>query len=119
MLGDGDRTRSKTAIERIVRMTSHSANKLVKPIYRPERVRAANVHHNRLDRGRRLDAAADRLRMLHYWGARGQRDDPAAAMAMMQRTVEMTMMRDVWSQRVENSLLVFGEREAFSSDTGP
>jgi len=119
MLGEGDRTRARTAIERIVQMTSQPANKLVKPVYRPDRLRAVNVHRNPLERGRREDAAPDRLRMLHYWGARGQQQDPGAARRIMSRTVEMTSMRDVWSKRVENSLLVFGERDAFSNDTGP
>jgi len=32
MLGDGDRARTRTVIERIVRMTSLPANKLVKPV---------------------------------------------------------------------------------------
>jgi len=119
MLGAGDRTRAKMALERIIRMTSRSVNNLVKPVYRPVRLHAANVHRNRLERGRRVDAPPDQLRMLHYWGARGQQQDPAAARMMMSRTVEMTLMRDAWSQRVENSLLVFGEWDSFSNDTGP
>ena len=119
MLGEGNRTGAKTAIERIIRMTERPVNNLVKPIYKPDRLRAANVHRNRLERGRRGDAAANQLRMLHYWGARGQQKDPAAARKIMSRTVETTMMRDAWSRRVENSLLVFGELDAFSSDSGP
>lgn len=119
MLGEGDRTRTKTAIGRIIRMTSRSANNLVKPVYRPDRLRVVNVHRNRVENGRRVDAAPDQLRMLHYWGARGQQQDPGAARRIMSRTVEMTLMRDAWSQRVENSLLVFGELDAFSNDTGP
>ena len=119
MLGEGDRTSANTAIGRIVRMTSSPANKLVKPVYRPDRLRAVNVHRNPVDRGRRLDAPPDQLRMLHYWGARGQRQDPGAARRIMSHTVEMTSMRDAWSQRVENSLVVFGELDAFSNNTGP
>ena len=119
MLGEGNRTHTKTAIERIIRMTSRPANNLVKPIYHPDRLRAVNVHRNPIESGRRVDAAPDQLRMLHYWGARGQQQDPGAARMIMSRTVEMTLMRDAWSQRVENSLLVFGERDAFSNDTGP
>jgi len=119
MVGEGDRRRAKMAIERVIRMTSSSANKLVKPVYRPDRLRAVNVHRNRVEQGRRVDAPPDQLRMLHYWGARGQQQDPGAARMMMSRTVEMTLMRDAWSPRVENSLLVFGERDAFSNVTGP
>jgi len=119
MLGEGDRTQAKTAIERIIRMTARSPNTLVKPVYRPNRLHAANVHRNRVEHGQRVDAPPDRLRMLHYWGARGQQQDPGAARMIMSRTVDMTMMRDAWSRRVENSLLVFGERDAFSNDTGP
>jgi len=119
MLGEGDRTRARTAIGRIVRMTSSPANKLVKPVYRPERLRAVSVHRNPVESGRLVNAVPDQLRMLHYWGARGQRQDPGAARRIMSRTVEMTSMRDAWSQRVEDSLIVFGERDAFSTDTGP
>jgi len=119
MLGEGERAGARTAIGRIVRMTSSPVNKLVKPVYRPDRLRAVNVHRNPLERGRRVDAEPDRLRMLHYWGARGQRQDPGAARRIMARTEEMTAMRDAWSQRVDNSLIVFGEQDAFSNDTGP
>jgi len=119
MLGEGDRAGARTAIGRIVRMTSSPANKLVKPVYRPDRLRAVNVHRNPVGRGRRVDAEPDQLRMLHYWGARGQQQDPGAARRIMSRTVEMTAMRDAWSRRVVDSLIVFGEHDAFSGDSGP
>ena len=88
-------------------------------VYRPERLRAVNVHRNPLERGRRVDAPVDRLRMLHYWGARGQQQDPGAARRIMARTEQMTAMSDAWSQRLADSLVVFGERDAFSNDSGP
>jgi len=119
MLGEGDRTLTKTVIGRIIRMTSRPVNNLVKPVYRPDRLRVVNVHRNRVERGRRVDALPDQLRMLHYWGVRGQQQDPGAARMIMSRTVEMTAMRDAWSQLVENSLIVFGEQDAFSNHTGP
>ena len=70
MLGEGDRSRD-IVIDRINRMTPKPANGLVKPIYRPERVRA-NIHHNVLLSGTHLNADTDVMRMMHYWGARTQ-----------------------------------------------
>ena len=59
-------------IDRLFRRTHRQANNLVKPIYKPRCVRA-QVHHNRLLRGRRsMNAPSSELRMNHYWGARLQ-----------------------------------------------
>jgi hypothetical protein len=118
MLGRGDRQNSNTVIQRIVRMTPEPANDLVKPIYRPERIRGANVHHNHLESGNRLKPRPDEMRMLHYWGGRGQNYGPDTP-KILATTVPMTAMRDAWSHQLENSLIVFGERDAFSNETGP
>lgn len=116
MLGQGDRTRD-TVIGRIDRMTPKEANVLVKPIYRPERVQA-NVHRNHLIMGKRVEAPPKKLRMLHYWGARVQDWGPDTQKTL-DITVPMTAMRDGWAEKVRNSLIAFGELDAFSSSTGP
>ena len=116
MLGQGDRRRDMV-IDRIDRMTPKQANVLVKPIYRPEKVQA-NIHHNHVLMGRRVVAPPPVLKMLHYWGARVQNWGPDTANTLA-ITVEMTAMRTAWADRVRNSLLVFGELDAFNATTGP
>lgn len=116
MLGQGNRSRDMM-IDRVERMTPREANVLVKPMYRPERVQA-NVHHNHLLMGKRVVAPPDILKMLHYWGARVQDFGPDTPHTLG-ITQPMTAMRDAWAERVRNSLLVFGEFDAFSSTTGP
>ncbi len=116
MLGQGDRKR-KLVIDRINRMTPNKANILDKPLYRPERVRA-NIHHNNLLFGIRITAEPDALRMLHYWGARHQNWGPDTPETLAE-TIEMNAMRNTWPEQVKNSLLTFGEFDAFSNETGP
>jgi hypothetical protein len=118
MLGRGNRTQSKMVIDRITRQTPLPANQLVKPIYRPERIRQVNIHRNALLSGDVLYPEPDELRMLHYWGARGF-ESAEDEMKTMSNTVEMTAMRDAWSREIENSLITFGEQDALSSQTGP
>jgi hypothetical protein len=118
MLDEGDRGRSKMVVDRVVRMTKNPANALVKPVYRPQRVKGVNVHHNFLDSGTRMLAQPAELRMLHYWGAsRFERNDDRNR--TLANTIEMLAMRDAWSKQIENSLIVFGEFDAFSNVTGP
>ena len=116
MLGQGDRSRD-IIIDRIDRMTPHEANVLVKPIYRPEKVHA-NVHRNHILMGRRTVAPPPVLKMLHYWGARVQHWGPDTPDTLA-ITIEMTDMRNAWAEQVRNSLLVFGEFDAFNASTGP
>lgn len=59
-------------IDRIRRRTHKPANALVKPIYKPLNVKAAQVHHNYLGKGYSQDSEPELLRMNHYWGARLQ-----------------------------------------------
>ena len=116
MLGQGDRTQDMV-ISRINRMTPKPANHLVKPIFKPERVRAG-LHHNYLRRGIAIYANDSHLRMLHYWGARLQNwgnDTPI----VLNMSEEMNKMREGWAGRVRRSLLAFGETDAFSTGTGP
>jgi len=118
MLDEGDRSRSKIVVDRVIRMTKTPANNLVKPVYRPSRIQGANVHRNFLSSGSRINAEPNALRMLHYWGGSrfGSADDRNRTLA---NTVEMSTMRDVWSKHIENSLILFEEHDAFSNITGP
>ena len=116
MLGVGDRERDMV-IDRINRMTPRPANVLVKPIYRPQRVRA-NVHHNHIISGRPINANNNELRMLHYWGSRVQEWGPDTPRTL-DITVEMNDVRLKWAPQVRNSLQAFGETGCFSKDTGP
>ena len=116
MLGQGDRKRDMV-IDRINRMTPKPANYLSKPLYRPERVRA-NIHHNRILFGAHVNANDEQLRMLHYWGARVQNWGPDTNRTLA-ITTTMNGMRDKWANRVRDSLLAFGEYDAFSTRTGP
>jgi hypothetical protein len=116
MLGQGNRSRD-TVIGQIDRMTPQPANVLVKPIYCPERVQA-NVHRNHIVMGKRVSATPGTLRMLHYWGARVQDFGPDTKRTL-DITEPMTAMRDAWAEKVRDSLLVFGEFDAFNSSTGP
>ena len=116
MLGQGDRTKDMV-ISRINRMTPKPANHLVKPIFKPDRVRAG-LHHNYLRRGIAIYANDSQLRMLHYWGARLQDWGPDSS-HVINMTVEMNTMREGWSARVKRSLRTFGETDAFSTTSGP
>ena len=118
MLGEGDRSQSKTAVDRITRTSRHPANALVKPIYQPRHVRWVKVHSNFLHSGVTVHADPARIRMLHYWGARGF-ESPEDRERTLANTVLMTGMRDFWSGQIENSLIVFGELDAFLNMTGP
>ena len=113
MLGDGNRS-YHSVVERITQMIPAPVNDLVKPIYRPQRVKA-RLHHNQLLKGTSMDANADELRMLHYWGMRGHQEPGKEAF----KTTEMTVMREKWAEQIRNSLLAFGEFDAFSNTTGP
>lgn len=115
MLGRGDRT-GGLVVERINRIV-RQPNALVKPIYRPQWVNA-NVHHNHLLSGTRVDADPDRLMMVHYWGARSQRWGPDTPKILL-ITKEWNQMKVTWSERIRNSLLAFGESDAITNSTGP
>ena len=116
MLGQGDRRRTM-AIERITRMTPQPANELDKPIYRPSRV-VASIHHNMIRHGRRLESNDEEIRLLHYWGARLQNWGPDTPETRL-KTIEFPVLRDTVAPLIRQSLLVFGELNAFSNSTGP
>ena len=116
MLGQGDRSRNIT-VDRIDRIAPKPASHLVKPIYRPTRVRA-HMHNNIVVKGKNLPARHEDLMMLHYWGSRLQGFGPDAG-DINRRTLPMYDMRELWGPRIARSLLQFGEDDAFSTNTGP
>ncbi len=117
MLGQGNRSRD-LVIDRINRMTPRPANNMVKPIYRPERISKAEMHHNYILWGRKIVADSDMLRMAHYWGARTQNWEPDTP-ETINKTVEMNLVRNSWAEKLRNSLLSWGETDAFATDSGP
>lgn len=60
-LGEKDKSK-EMLIERLWRRTFGPANKLVKPIYKPQHVREAQLHHNKLQRGATMNAPVTTLR---------------------------------------------------------
>ena len=74
-LGEKDKTK-ELLIDRLWRHTHGPANPLVKPIYKPNDISSAQIHHNRIRRGHSRDASSGELRMNHYWGARLQNWGP-------------------------------------------
>ena len=118
MLGQGDRSRDML-IERITRIKSltRKSNSLDKPIYRPRFVRA-NLHHNILKRGTVQSEAGMRIKCLHYWGARLQNWGPDINKTL-QQTESFLEVRDKLGPIIRDSLLSFGEENAFSNNTGP
>ena len=116
MLGHGNRSRTM-AIERITRMTPEPANELDKPMYRPNRV-IASIHHNQIKHGKRLEADGEQIRLLHYWGSRINHFGPDTPEILV-KTIEYTALRDSLSNTIRQSLIGFGELDAFSNSTGP
>ena len=117
LLGQGNRSRD-LVIDRINRMTPRPANNLVKPTYRPERISKVAMHHNYILWGRNIVADSDMLRMAHYWGARTQNWGPDTP-ETISKTVEMNLARNSWAEKLRNSLLSWGETDAFATDSGP
>ena len=118
MLGQGDRSRDMV-IERVTRITSltKKSNTLDKPIYRPHFIQAA-IHHNGIKKGRVQEEGGKRIKCLHYWGARLQNWGPDTTKTFKE-TESFTEIRDKLGPIVRNSLLTFGEYDAFSRNTGP
>lgn len=57
--------------ERYHRLTKTPGNNLVKPIYRPERIAAAGMHHNSIQSGwQAMEASDNEIKMIHVWGGR-------------------------------------------------
>ena len=116
MLGQGDRQRD-VVIDRINRIIPKVVNNLDKPIYRPTNIRAG-LHHTSLKKGKRLEGNDNEIKMLHYWGARGQNWGPDTPETLA-KTIEFNDARINLAESVRNSLLTFGEFNSFSNVTGP
>ncbi len=118
MLGQGDRSRDMV-IERINRITSLSerTNDLSKPIYKPMNT-TVDIHETNYRLGKRYVELGDRLKNLHYWGARLQDWGPDTQ-EVLERTVEFNEVRNKLAPIIRKSLLAFGENDAFSNTTGP
>ena len=118
LLGQGNRTKNMTIerIDRIESLTKKSSD-LDKPIYRPEKV-TANMHHNTIKSGRKVDVDGAKLKMLHYWGGRLQKWGPDTP-DIIKKTVPFTEVREKLAPIIRQSLLDFGEFDSFSNSTGP
>ena len=112
MLGQGDSFRDML-IERVTRIKclTKKSNTLDKPIYRPQFVRA-NIHHNGIKKGRVQEEGGKCIKCLHYWGARLQNWGPDTNKTLRQ-TENFTEIRDKLGTIVRNSLLAFGEDDAY------
>ncbi len=119
MLGQGDRRRNVT-IDRINRIHSltKESNELGKNIYKPQYATDVAVHSVNFHHGSLLRERGNRLKMLHYWGARLQNWGPDTP-KIFNMTVEFNTVRNLLAPRVRKSLLAFGETSAFSNTTGP
>ena len=84
---------------------------------RPDRVRA-QIHHNIIHEGKRVEVNDEELRMLHYWGARTQNWGPDTQ-ETLDKTIVFNDMRKKMAPIIRKSLISFGEKEAFSNSTGP
>lgn len=116
MLGQGDRSKNMT-IDRIRRCTPKPLNRLVKPLFKPAYV-VPRIHSGSVREGISVTADSSQLRMLHYWGARMQKWGPDTE-EVLKKTEPYVDMANVWVDRLRNSLLCFGENDAFSNTTGP
>jgi len=56
--------------------------------------------------------------MLHYWGGRGQQWATKDSRKTLAITNIMNDMRNVWAERLTNSLIVFGDDDALGNSTG-
>ncbi len=119
LLGQGDRSKGMV-IERITRIKDNQgkkSNNLDKPLYRTKYV-SAGIHHMRLLKGRRQEENGMTIKMLHYWGARHQNWGPDTEQTFLE-TEEFTDARDALAPVLRQSLLAFGEFDAFCNSTGP
>ena len=116
MLGQCDRNKDMV-IDRINRIIPKTMNNLDKPIYRPMMVKAG-LHHSNIKNGRRQEGDDSEIRMLHFWGARGQDFGPDTPESLS-KTIVFNLARLNLAPTVRKSLIAFGEYDAFSNSTGP
>jgi hypothetical protein len=80
--------------EKYTRLTKEPGNNLVKPLYRPEKVKA-NMHHNTVLSGSHMDERKQVLRLAHVWGARIDNFQNTVSQHVLDITQEDTRLRDV------------------------
>ena len=119
MLGRGDRHKDMV-IERInrIRSLNKRSNDLSKSIYRARNISAVDIHAVNYKAGYRYFEFGNKLKNLHYWGARLQDWGPDTNQTLGM-TVEFNEVRDKLGPIIRNSLFMFGETDAFSNNTGP
>ena len=117
MLGGDRRTEHNMTIERITRIVKQP-NTLDKPIYKPTRVMSAGLHHMGRLKGYKLEADGNDLKMLHYWGGRLSNWGPLTD-DLLKETIEFFSCRDQIAPHIRDSLMSFGEDDAFNHTTGP
>ena len=106
MLGPMNTDERLWLAERYTRLTLKPANQLVKPVYRPRMVFAANLHHNPLARGRQVDAPTRELRLAHVQGARLDKFSSVVSARVKAITKEDALLASVvgrvrnWSPRL-------------------
>ncbi len=138
MHGQGDRRHYNLTLARITRLDTAGTGKplphQLKPLYRPDRVDTAldgqqvsqldlekgvqSIQLRQYRVGRSVQASDEVLYLLRYWGAKLQDWGPDTP-EMMSHTREFTAMRSAHAEKVRQSLLAFGEVNAFSNTTGP
>ncbi|KAL3866388.1 hypothetical protein ACJMK2_043690 [Sinanodonta woodiana] len=121
MLGDGDRTHDMV-IDRINRMmTPNVTDSHCKPVYKTNCTVMVGIHNVKADAcpgAFKVRLYPTELRMLHYWGSRTNITGLLKE-EIKRKTVEFNLVRDTISKHVRESLLNFGEIDAFSNSTGP
>ncbi len=77
-----------------------------------------DIHRTSIKQGKRYRELGDRLKILHYWGARLQNWGPDTG-KILNMTVKFNYVRNILAPSIRKSLLAFGETDAFSNKSGP
>ncbi|KAK3611077.1 hypothetical protein CHS0354_030034 [Potamilus streckersoni] len=121
MFGDGDRIHDMV-IDRINRMMEpNKTDGHLKPVYKTNCTVMVGIHNVKADAcpdAIKVKSNPTELRMLHYWGSR-EKLTGLLIEEIRRKTVEFNLVRYTISRHVRESLLSFGEIDAFSNSTGP
>ncbi|KAK3600514.1 hypothetical protein CHS0354_028714 [Potamilus streckersoni] len=119
MLGEGDRSKNMT-IERITQIVEKPTNDLTKTIIRSDCVERFEIHTHIMTKGSRiLPSDPSELMMIHFWGQRLQNKLINENNGEPPKTVDFNHVSDSFGSVIRQSLLSFGENDAFSNSTGP
>ncbi|KAL3880081.1 hypothetical protein ACJMK2_032350 [Sinanodonta woodiana] len=119
MLGEGDRSKNMT-IERITQMVEKPTNDLTKTIVRSECAERFEIHTHRMTKGSRiLPSDPSELMMIHFWGQRLQNKMINENNGELPKTVDFNYVSYSFGSVIRQSLLSFGENDAFSNSSGP